>query len=319
MFLNLFLVFRFLRVMNTNLESRLYTSMNNKHRPPAASLVQLKHLVHHQSLPHIIIMSSPMTKTEIIEELARLGELPPKSWSRTECLVPMEELREAQGLTSNPKSKAKTPLQLKMTQLNAASRKKSDLISFCHELQIPMSGHETIPILQKKATQVLLDQCEATGADPVGFGVHAALSYQEVKISEPNYANWVITTFQEERNTCPRLARLAQWLIQEQRHSQKPEITELQSQPPIPREVLIEKGYIKTPKGAKAAASMTSKQSGAASSNMTGVTSHVLKNLTEAVIELKEQVQSLKTGQEPPRKKTSQASEQSFEMILENQ
>ena len=260
-----------------------------------------------------------MTKTEIIEELARLGELPPKSWSRTECLVPMEELREAQGLTSNPKSKAKTPLQLKMTQLNAASRKKSDLISFCHELQIPMSGHETIPILQKKATQVLLDQCEATGADPVGFGVHAALSYQEVKISEPNYANWVITTFQEERNTCPRLARLAQWLIQEQRHSQKPEITELQSQPPIPREVLIEKGYIKTPKGAKAAASMTSKQSGAASSNMTGVTSHVLKNLTEAVIELKEQVQSLKTGQEPPRKKTSQASEQSFEMILENQ
>ena len=261
-----------------------------------------------------------MTKTEIIEELARLGELPPKSWSRTECLVRMEELREAQGLTSNPKSKAKTPLQLKMTQLNAASRKKSDLISFCHELQIPMSGHETIPILQKKkATQVLLDQCEATGADPVGFGVHAALSYQEVKISEPNYANWVITTFQEERNTCPRLARLAQWLIQEQRHSQKPEITELQSQPPIPREVLIEKGYIKTPKGAKAAASMTSKQSGAASSNMTGVTSHVLKNLTEAVIELKEQVQSLKTGQEPPRKKTSQASEQSFEMILENQ
>ena len=84
--------------------------------------------------------------------------------------------------------------------------------------------------------------------------------------------------------------------------TQKPEISELQSRPPIPHRVLIERGYIKT----KAA------QSGASSSNMAGVTSTLLKDLTGAVIELKEQVQSLKTGQELP-------SDQRVEMILKGQ
>ena len=73
--------------------------------------------------------------------------------------------------------------------------------------------------------------------------------------------------------------------------TQKPEISELQSRPPIPHRVLIERGYIKT---------------------KAGVTSTLLKDLTGAVIELKEQVQSLKTGQELP-------SDQRVEMILKGQ
>ena len=79
----------------------------------AAHPLQLK-LQPPPSIPPVTDMTSPMTKTEIIEEFARLGELPPKSWSHTECLFRMEELR-AQGLTANPRAKSKTPLQLKMT------------------------------------------------------------------------------------------------------------------------------------------------------------------------------------------------------------
>lgn len=240
-------------------------------------------------------MTAPMTKTEIIEELARLGELPPKSWSRTECMVRMEELREAHGLTANPRAKSKTPLKLRMTQLNAASRRKSDLVKFCQELGVAMTGHETIPILQKKATQMILDQTECSSEDPVGFGVHAALSYQELKLEQPECSVG-------DQGGCTDMP--SSGLIGSVAHERGQQDADLvnsrdpESATDSSRDLVGARLHQDTPpKGAKGAASATSKQSGASSSNQTNVTTSVLKDLTEAVLELKEQVQHLQSGQ----------------------
>ena len=158
------------------------------------------------------IMSSSMTKSEILAELGRLGELPPKQWTKVECLARMEELRVERGLHPNPRSKNATPLRKMMLQLNQASTKKDKLIDHCKELGVPVSRDDTIPTLQKKCLRMIYDKAESSAEDPVGFGMHAARTYLEIQVHEKQYAEWVIQTYQEGQCD-PRLARLATWLL----------------------------------------------------------------------------------------------------------
>lgn len=240
----------------------------------AAHPLQLK-LQPPPSIPPVTDMTSPMTKTEIIEEFARLGELPPKSWSHTECLFRMEELR-AQGLTANPRAKSKTPLQLKMTQLNAVSRKKCDLVKFCQELQVPLSGHETIPILQKKATQTLLEvRGYGSGSSRIRHPRGSQLpGDQDERTKLCTMGDHHLQRVDDHLSSAGSLGTVADQRVPE---DSKARVHRDSKPASNPKEVLVEKGYIKTSNAAKAAPSAISKQSGASSSNMTGVTSTVLK------------------------------------------
>ena len=285
------------------------------HHTPHSSSPTLKPVTRTALLTQPNHSMSYMSKAEIIEEIARLGELPPKSWNRTECMIRMEELRTAHGLTPNPKAKTVTPLRTMMVQLNAAATKKANLVTFVKELGVVVAPNDTIPILQKKGALAIYDQAPASPEDPVGFGMHAAKTYQEILVHEASYQRWVIQTFEEqEGQACARLCRLARWLLDQRAQKDMTPMNDTHAPAPITREELMSKGY-KTTKVEPDARSKISKQSGASSST----TQSVLVALVETVQELKEEVSNLKGSQgEPPRKKapsSSEASAQSFEMV----
>ena len=175
-------------------------------------------------------MAGQMSKSEILAELGRLGELPPKEWTKMECQLRMEELRVELGLHPNPKAKNVTPLRKLMIQLNQASQKKDRLIQFCQQIQVAVQSNDTIPALQKKATLKIYDQAQSSPEDPVGFGKHAAKTYQEVALHEKAYAQWVLQTHQE--GECdPRLARLAKWLLQQEQQLKQSDANMMKPEP----------------------------------------------------------------------------------------
>ena len=153
---------------------------------------ELAHLLIHQPLT-----MSAMTREEILDELISLGELPPQSWSNAEMKLRMEELRVAKGLNPNPRAKEKTPLRQMMIRLNAASNKKQDLVNFVRdELKVPISTNDTIALLKKKGIMAIYHMAPPSAMDPVGFGTHTALHYQELKQTQPEYCKWVVQTAQ---------------------------------------------------------------------------------------------------------------------------
>ena len=96
-------------------------------------------------------MAASLSKAEILAELGRMGELPPKDWSKLECQMRMEELRVAQGLHPNPKARHVTPLRRLMIQLNQASTKKERFLQFWRELGVSHTASDTIPVLQSRS------------------------------------------------------------------------------------------------------------------------------------------------------------------------
>ena len=158
--------------------------------------------------------SSAMTKSkkELQAELLALGEVAPEKWTLTELRVRIAELKEEQGLDS--KRKKRTPLQEWVVRLNAASKKKAELQKFLHEyLGLPVAENATILMLQKQAMEKIYQISGAHGTDPVGFGAHSSLTYEEVQKEHKGYCQWVVTTSQEGQSSA-RLQRLANWLIQ---------------------------------------------------------------------------------------------------------
>ncbi len=151
-------------------------------------------------------------KTELVKELADLGEVAPKSWTMVEIETRILEIYEEQGRVRYTGGKLKTPFKLAMVELNKNSKKKADLQAYLqHNLQIHITGHETIPQLQKMAIKKVYQCTNPEHADPVGFGEHCSLSYQEVIATHPKYCEWVIKTASEGQ--CDyRLDRLAQWV-----------------------------------------------------------------------------------------------------------
>lgn len=244
------------------------------------------------------IMSSSMTKSEILAELGRLGELPPKQWTKVECLTRMEELRVERGLHPNPRSKNATPLRKMMLQLNQASTKKDKLID------------HTIPTLQKKCLRMIYDKAESSAEDPVGFGMHAARTYLEIQVHEKQYAEWVIQTYQEGQCD-PRLARLATWLLKQKNiPNEKIEESTMIKQEPgasssaYTAEEMAHMGYkMKHVPPSKGEPSVKSWTSGSCTSSQMAQQNEALRML-ESVQDLKEEIKDMKEGKEPARKKS---------------
>lgn len=163
------------------------------------------------------------------------------------------------------------------------------------EVRVVQYPNDTIKTMQQRTLMALYDKAPC-GQDPVGFGMHASLSYEECVQKDP----WVQATYQEGQCD-PRLARFARWLEQQENPKYMGEATSSQ---PIPVETLIEKGYIKQNKLKKAVPSMTSEGSSAGSvtSSQWMQTTEMIKSLAEVVTSLKEGIKEMKSTPEPPRK-----------------
>ena len=163
------------------------------------------------------------TKEDYVNELMELGENAPQQWTVTEIKARIREIKKERNMPLTKGSK--TELQLWVIQMNRASKKKSDLQLWCQaELGLSMTHNETINQLQKKAMEKIYQKAAPHPTDPVGFGEHCSLSYEELRVSEAAYAQWVLKTAQEGQ-CCYRMQRLAVWLANtNQRLSTPPEV-----------------------------------------------------------------------------------------------
>jgi len=265
-------------------------------------------------------MPARLTKAELFQQLAQFGELPPKEWTVLELTARLDELRLQHRLTSVHMGKQRTPLRKQVIALNEASRRKNSLIKFLNEeLQMAITGNETIPVLQQKGLMKIYEITEASGEDPVGFGKHSSLSYHELKQTQPQYADWVVKTVKETEigGTCdPRCRRLGLWLMEQLKMMQNPNLKGIKDGKqemitPIPTEVLVENGYLKET-SKKAATSKMSSASGSVTSSQMEATNQMIMQLTQVVADLKEEIQEIKT--ERPRKEVKKEDELSSSM-----
>ena len=256
-----------------------------------------------------------MNREELLTELIRLGELPPKTWTNAELQVRMEELRSSHGLSPNPKAKHKTPLRSLMIQLNAAAVRKDSLIGFLKtELNTFVGSNETIAQLKKRGILAAYDRAPASPEDPVGFGMHAAASYQEVMDQHPKYADWVISTYQEGQADA-RLNRLACWLLKAQ--NQPEEVSKVKPYP-ITVQELRDQGYLRSSKGkpkstapSQSASSCVSEDHTQTSVTSSNASQQVLGELLGAFKELTEEVRELRAASTPDKHRKKGASSDS--------
>ena len=154
-------------------------------------------------------MIHQMKKSELIHALKSLGETPPEQWTVPELRTRLMEAEEEKGIIRT-KGRKMTDLQHWVCRLNKC-QKKPQLIAFCGEtLRIHLSGNETVETLHKKGMEKILEISIADKTDPLGFGIHSALTYQEVAIHYESYAMWTVATMKEGQCSV-RLARFAQW------------------------------------------------------------------------------------------------------------
>lgn len=155
---------------------------------------------------------SKMNKTELIDALKELGETPPSDWKVIDLRVRLQEMEEEMCI-HEMRSKQKTDLQTWTTRLNMALRKKSTAQAFLKdELNLSVTGNETMMELQKKGLNQVYRMTNPCAQDPVGFGEHSDLTYGELKNQYPKYCTWVVKTMNESPEHGLRLGRLGKWL-----------------------------------------------------------------------------------------------------------
>ncbi len=265
----------------------------------------LKFLIVENYIPSFRVKMPKMTKGDLIQELMKLGETPPTSWGAVELAARLEELQEEKGI-QKVRGKVQTPLRVWTIRLNEASKKKANLQQFMVEqLGLSLSYNETIPQLQRAALQKIYMETEPRGEDPVGFGAHAAKSYQELMMTNPEYITWAVKTWKE--GDCDyRLARLARWAEEDHK---KPKSSH-QGYPKKEDETGVKVASLGK-KGVSKALSVVSETS--ATSSQIQQTNEMISKLTEVVMSMKNDVDNLK--EERPHKKEKSETDSEFSMI----
>ncbi|CAE7255758.1 RE1 [Symbiodinium sp. CCMP2456] len=152
------------------------------------------------------------TKGALVELLREHGEEPPTRWTKVELRQRLIELNPSLDKTISKEAKM-TELQQWVGKINRASVKKANLVQLCQdELQLTLSGNETVATLEKLAMQRASVLAKPMAQDYVGFGKHAGLEYQDINEFQPAYREWVLKTDAEETGCDYRLRRLAVWL-----------------------------------------------------------------------------------------------------------
>ena len=122
----------------------------------------------------------------------------PSAWTIPEMKVRIQEIKEEQGMSLQSSGKRNTPFRVLAIEMNKCSKTKADLQEFTRtRLQMHVTGNETIAQLQKACLRKIYEITPPTPHDPTGFGVHSALSYEELFMTEPGYVKWVLQTASE--------------------------------------------------------------------------------------------------------------------------
>ncbi|CAE7241426.1 RE1 [Symbiodinium sp. CCMP2592] len=162
----------------------------------------------HQLLP----LSGNMCEEALQQKLRDHGEDPPERWTKVELRQRLVEL-EPELATNSRRGDKDTELRTMIHRINQARQKKATLIQLCEgDLQLILTGNETVAQLERRAVEQAHKLTPADGRDYVGFGKHAALQYLEINRYQASYRAWVIQTDAESAGADYRLRRLAKWL-----------------------------------------------------------------------------------------------------------
>ena len=256
--------------------------------PDVAALASAHKLCDQNGAGTAAMPSARMNKEDYVLELRGLGEEVPSSWTIPEMKVRIQEIKEEQGMTLQSSGKKNTPCRVLAIEMNKCSKKKADLQEFTRtRLQMHVTGNETIAQLQKACLRKIYEITPPTPHDPTGFGVHSALSYEELFMTEPGYVKWVLQTASEGQADY-RLLRLAKWLESRQVEPTKE----------------VKKALNAKAQGAR-------KQTAAAASVASDSSSKSNEALIQMIQSLQEEVAALR--EERPRKKTEKPDEQMTE------
>ena len=230
-------------------------------------------------------------KASLQELLRARGEDPPRGWTKIELRQRLLELDPALG-EAKSKEVHKTELQEWVCRINKARSKKAQLVELCtKELELNITGNETIPTLERHALQKAYRISTPMAEDVVGFGRHSALEYQDINLYHQDYREWVLRTDAEETGCDHRLRRLAQWLRANPVDKTEKEIREKPKAAPKPKEKYQPS---------------TASSSSATPSTMDREMLAVLQNLTGTIQDLKDEVSELK-GERPRKKDPARA------------
>ena len=246
-----------------------------------------------------------LTKSQLVGALTALGEMPPKSWNMPELKLRLLEL-QGDLLNEDKPKKSRTSHRAMVIELNSAKKENKERLRqhVGQNLKVPLAGNETINQLMHKA---IYDQSEPSPLDPVGFGVHAAKTYEEIFLEEKSYMAWILATAQEDPHGCtPRLLRLAGWRHQKAQQNMNHTAqgaTYGKKMPMVPMGTTI---------GAGKTSVATAPQPSVSSDQMLTM----MQQLMNHVNQLSEEVQNIK--EERPHKKgktVSEATSGSFELM----
>ena len=266
-------------------------------------------------------MAASMTKSEILLELMRLGEFPPKTWSKLECAMRLEELRAEKGVKHIGIRHRRTALQDALVKLNVASQKKGTLVELAKSLGVVVEHSDTIAVLQKRVYNHIYQTTPASAEDPVGFGEHSALTYEEVS-KRQDYRTWVVTTYQEylgdpEHHSCStRLMRLAKWLLDQSSSTSSTDTEMIPEAGVMTKARLAELGYLR--KGKKKVSDGLSRTSNGSETESFSPSGEQVTKLMEELKGLRKEVETLKAqGSSCPseRPHKSRGTVESFEVV----
>ena len=255
---------------------------------------------------HVFVSPQPppnmsgLSRANLQKMLEEQGEVPPRTWTRAELMLRVEELTNTNMSKAKAASKDLTSYRHLVQELNRVSRKKAELQEFCKDkLLMNVNYNLTIPQLMREAMIKIYVVSQPEPADPLGFGKHAALSYSEVKNKHPQYCEWAITTARE--GPCdPRLKRFAGWLSNDaqlvQTATQEWELKMAQSEEN--HRVVAPKAPTPKPKTMMRSSAYSSAEEETGSVTLAG---YQLQSLVSTIEDLKEEVSILKG--ERPRKK----------------
>ncbi|CAE7944132.1 GIP, partial [Symbiodinium necroappetens] len=250
-----------------------------------------------------LISSTPAVERELRLALRQVGEDPPARWTKPELRLRLEQVTgEDMSKKVKKETVERSPYEDLVKRMNAASRRKQELIDFCHkELRMSNLERMTIAMIQHAAMYKIYEMAPAHPSDIVGFGTHGRLTYRALRQQEPGYAKWVKETARKDEgknHSDPRLIRLARWLENEGDEEMVPETKKIDY-----KNLAITKAKSKA-RGSRDGHATTE----ATSSNPEDMALDLMKNMCQAIEDLKNEVAVLK--QEPRRKTHSKEEDQ---------
>ena len=182
---------------------------------PTRVPARLQHQPLHQQ-PHLVANMSDLKKSELRQELEKLGERPPTNWTKIQLKYRLEELTgQDMSVSSKSRNKKVSEMSVWVKELNKNKEKrKTEFISWCErELAMTNLDSYTKARIEMEAMKKIMTLSEPDGSDPVSFGKYGPQTYAETARIDPSYCRWVVHTAKTNAaDADPRLIRFSRWL-----------------------------------------------------------------------------------------------------------